>query len=337
MTEKNTAAELPETMRALVVGHGSTWKLVERDVPRPGAGEVLVRVHAAASNNGDIPMIDGADPAAGGSGEEAVAGFEYAGEIAATGDGVSNWSIGDAVMGSMPSAYADYVLVDARFPMPRPATITPVEAATLPVGLLTEHGALVAANFVKGRSVLVTGASSGVGLVGVQVAKAVGASTVIGTTRRESMRQVLTDLGVNEVIVTDGDDLAERVLALTDDGVDVVLEHLGSPAFAQSVEATAQEGHLVPVSRAAGSESNINLDRVGQRRLTIRGVSFGFTRLQEMTDVVAGLLPEVIPAVERGEIRAVVDSTYDVTEHEKVVERLRSGENVGKVVMTFVD
>lgn len=335
MAEENTGAELPETMRALVVGHGPTWDLVERDVPRPGAGEVLVRVHAAASNNGDLPMLDGADPASGGSGDEVVAGFEYAGEIAAVGDDVSEWTVGDAVMGSMPAAYADYVLVDARFPMPRPASITPVEAATLPVGLLTEHGALVAADFVKGRSVLVTGASSGVGLVGEQVAKAVGASTVIGTTRRESMRQVLTEHGVDEVLVTDGDDLAERVLALTDDGVDVVLEHLGSPAFTQSVEATAQEGHLVPVGRAAGSRASIDLDRIGQRRLTIRGVSFGFTRTQEMADVVAGLLPEVIPAVERGEIRAVVDSTYDVADHEKVAARLRSGENVGKVVMTF--
>lgn len=337
MSGENAAVTLPETMRALVVGHGSTWALVERDVPRPGAGEVLVRVHAAASNNGDLPMIDGADPTSGGSGDKAVAGFEYAGEVVAVGDGVSGWSVCDAVMGSMPSAYADFVVVDARFVMPRPASITPVEAATLPVGLLTEHGALVVAAFTSGRSVLVTGASSGVGLVGVQIAKALGASTVIGTTRRESMRSVLTDHGVDEVIVTDGDDLADRVLALTDDGVDIVLEHLGAPAFAQAVMATAPEGHLVPVGRAAGREATIDLDRVGQRRLTIRGVSFGFVRTQEMADVVAGLLPEVIPAVERGEIRAVVDSTYDVADHEKVVDRLRSGENVGKVVMTFTN
>lgn len=323
-------------MRALVVGHGPTWVLVERDVPAPGAGEVLVRVRAAASNNGDLPMIDGADPTSGGSGDEAVAGFEYAGEIAALGDGVSDWGIGDAVMGSMPSAYADYVVVDARFLMPRPASITPVEAATLPVGLLTEHGALVVAEFASGRSVLVTGASSGVGLVGVQVARALGASKVIGTTRRESMRAVLTDLGVDDVVVTDGDDLAEQVRALTGGtGVDVVLDHLGTPSFAQAVDATADEGHLVPVGRAAGSSATIDLDRVGQRRLTIRGVSFGFVRTQEMADVVAGLLPEVIPAVERGDIRPIVDSTYDVADHEKVVERLRSGENIGKVVLTF--
>ena len=335
MTGENSAVTLPDTMRALVVGHGSNWGLVEREVPRPGEGQALVRVHAAGSNNGDIAMLDGADPSSGGSGDEAVAGFEYAGEIAAVGDGVTDWSIGDAVMGSMPRAYADYVVVDARFLMPRPASITAVEAATLPVGLLTEHGALVAAEFASGGSVLVTGASSGVGLVGVQVAKALGASKVIGTTRRESMRAVLSDHGADEVIVTGGDDLAEQVLAFTDDGADVVLDHLGAPTFAQAVTATAPGGHLVPVGRAAGSEASIDLDRVGQRRLSIRGVSFGFTRTQEMADVVAGLMPEVIPAVERGDIRAVVDSTYDVTDHEKVAERLRSGENTGKVVMTF--
>lgn len=325
-----------QKMRALEVGHGPDWTMVQKEIPQPGPGEVLIRVRAAGSNNGDLPMLEGADPSGGGSGQTQTAGFEHAGEVVALGEGVHSWQVGDPVMGSVPGAMAEYVVSDARFVMPRPAALPPEQACVLPVGLLTEHGALAVAGSTTGETVLVTGASSGVGLVGVQVAKALGASRVIGTTRREELRPVLEQLGVDDVLVTSGEGLAEQVLGLTEDrGVDVVLDHLGAPVFAECLAATAEDGHVVPVGRAAGAQATISLDQIGYHHLTVHGVSFGFGRAQEMAEVVAALRPEVLPALARGEIRPVVDAVFAVQDHQKALQRLRSGKAVGKVAITF--
>lgn len=323
-------------MRALIAGRGPEWILADVDEPAPGPGEVLVRNHAAATNNADLPMLAEADPANGGHGEEFIAGFEYAGEIVAVGDDAGDWKVGDAVMGSVPASFAEYVVADHRFVVPRPAGLTSDVAAALPTGLLTEHGALIVAGFERGRSVLVTGATSGIGTIGVQMAKALGASTVIATTRTASRRDRLTALGADTVVVTDEEDLADAVLAATDGrGVDVVLDHVAGQTFADCLPATAEDGHVVNIGRLAGAASAIDLDALSYRHLTVHGVSFGFTRDTEMAGIIAGLLPEVMPAVARGEIRPVIDGTVDITEPARLADRLRSGETDGKIVLTF--
>ncbi|WP_235214620.1 alcohol dehydrogenase catalytic domain-containing protein [Rhodococcus opacus] len=128
---------MTDTMRALVGGIGPEWVLGEVPVPRPGPGEVLIRNRAAATNNADIPMLAEADPTHGGHGKEFIAGFEYAGEVAALGEGVDTWQVGDPVMGSIPSAFAEYVVADHRFVLPRPEGLDPPIACALPTGLLT--------------------------------------------------------------------------------------------------------------------------------------------------------------------------------------------------------
>ncbi|MGA4788813.1 quinone oxidoreductase family protein [Nocardia sp. AB354] len=326
---------MPQMMRALVGGLGPDWSLRDVPVPQPGPGQVLIRNEAAATNNGDVPMLAHADPARGGHGETFVAGFEYAGTVAALGDGVDTWQIGDAVMGSTPHSFAEYVLADHRHVLPRPDGLDPAVACALPTGLLTEHGALTAAGFTAGQSVLITGASAGIGLIGVQLAKALGASYVIGTTRAPGKQDLLTEAGVDTVIVTADTDLTEATLAATDGGVDVVLDHVGGQTFAQCLPATKHDGHVVNIGRLEGPASTINLDHLSYRHLTVHGVSFGFTRADEMAAVIAGLLPEVIPVVARGAIRPVIDRTVPLAEHGSAVARLRSGDAVGKIVFTM--
>jgi NADPH2:quinone reductase len=327
---------MPETMRALVAGRGPEWVLDEVDVPTPGPGEVLVRNRAAATNNADAPMLAEADPTNGGHGREFIAGFEYAGEIVAVGNDAGDWSVGDAVMGSVPASFAEYLVVDHRFVLPRPEGIAPEVACALPTGLLTEHGALSVAGFRPGQSVLVTGATSGIGMIGVQMAVALGAPTVIATTRSAAGRERLSGLGADTVVVTSEEDLTAAVLATTDGcGVDVVLDHVAGQTFADCLPATAHDGHVVNIGRLAGAASTIDLDALSYRHLTVHGVSFGFTRDTEMAGVIAGLLPEVLPAVTRGEIRPVIDSTLDVTAAAQVAGRLRSGDADGKIVVTM--
>ena len=327
---------MTDTMRALVGGIGPEWVIEEVLVPQPGPGEVLIRNRAAATNNADISMLAEADPTHGGHGKAFIAGFEYAGEVAALGEGVDTWQVGDAVMGSIPSAFAEYVIADHRFVLPRPEGLDPQIACALPTGLLTEHGALTTAGFTAGQSVLITGASTAIGLIGAQMVKALGASHVIGTTRSSAKRALLTDAGVDTVIVTGEQDLTAATLAATDGkGVDVVLDHIAGQTFADCLPATKEDGHVVNIGRLDGAESTINLDHLSYRHLTVHGVSFGFTRDWEMAGIIAGLLPEVIPAVARGEIRPVIDHTVELTQVQRVADRLRSGEAVGKIVLTL--
>lgn len=324
-------------MRALIAGRGPEWVLDEVDVPSPGPGEVLVRNHAAATNNADLPMLAEADPSHGGHGREFTAGFEYAGEIVAVGENAGRWAVGDAVMGSVPASFADYVVADHRFVLPRPEGLSPEIACALPTGLLTEHGALSVAGFRPGQSVLVTGGTSGIGMIGVQMAKALGASCVIATTRRSAGRDRLLRLGADTVVVTGEEDLTDAVLDATNGrGVDVVLDHVAGQTFAECLPATAEDGQVVNIGRLAGAASTIDLDALSYRHLTVHGVSFGFTRDTEMAGVIAWLLPDVLPAVARGEIRSVIDRTLDITDPAHVADRLRSGEADGKIVLTIV-
>lgn len=327
---------MTETMRALLSGHGPDWVLSEVPIPTPGPGEVLIRNRAAATNNADLPMLMEADPTQGGHGKEFIAGFEYAGEVVGLGEGVDKWQVGDTVMGSVPHSFAEYVTADQRFVLPRPEILDPAVACALPTGLLTEHGALTTAGFTAGQTVLITGASTGIGLIGAQLLKALGASQVIGTTRSDAKRGLLTDAGVDTVIVTSTEDITEATLAATDgQGVDIVLDHVAGQTFAHCLAATRHDGHVVNIGRLDGAESRINLDHLSYRHLTVHGVSFGFRRTDEMAEVIAGLLPEVIPAVARGQIRPVIDKTVDLSDFREAAERLRSGEASGKIVLTI--
>ncbi|KJR05264.1 alcohol dehydrogenase [Gordonia sihwensis] len=327
---------MTETMRALVSGRGPEWILADAALPEPGPGQVLIRNRAAATNNADLPMLAEADPTRGGHGREFIAGFEYAGEIAALGEDAGDWQVGDPVMGTFPSAFADYLIADHRFVLPRPEGLAEDIACALPTALLTEFGALTVAGFVPGRSVLITGATTGIGLVGVQMAKVLGASSVVATTRTAGKRELLAGLGADTVIVTGDEDLTQATLAATGGkGADVVLDHVAGETFAQCLPATAEDGHVVNIGRLAGPASTIDLDALSYRHLTVHGVSFGFSRDWETVPILESLSADVLPAVARGEIQPVIDSVVDVADFQQVAERLRSGKAVGKAVLVF--
>ncbi|MEV6362386.1 quinone oxidoreductase family protein [Nocardia asteroides] len=327
---------MTDRMRALVSGRGPEWVLAELPVPTPGPGQVLIRNRASAINNADLPMLTAADPTSGGSGTEFIAGFEYAGDVVALGAGAGDWQIGDPVMGIFPSAFAEYLVADQCYVLPRPVELAPERACALPTALLTEYGALSVAGFTRGQSVLVTGASTGIGLVGVQIAKMLGACPVIATTRSARKRELLGELGADAVIVTAEQELTAAVLAATGGrGVDVVLDHVAGQTFAQCLPATAVDGHVVNIGRLAGPASAIDLDALSYRHLTVHGVSFGFSREWETVPILDEVRTTVLPAVRRGEIRPVVDSVVDVTDFREAAERLRENRATGKIVLTF--
>ena len=327
---------MTDTMRALLLGRGPEWILDEVPTPIPGPGQVLIRNRASATNNADLPMLAEADPSRGGTGKEAIAGFEYAGEIAAVGPDAGDWRIGDAVMGTFPSAFAEYLVADHRFVLPRPDGLAPEVACALPTALLTEFGALSVAEYKSEQSVLITGATTGIGMIGIQIAKTLGASRVVATTRTAAKKDLLMSLGADAVIVTGEEDLTEAALAATDGkGVDVILDHIAGNTFAHCLPATAVDGHVVNIGRLDGPVSTINLDALSYRHLTVHGVSFGFSRDWETVPILEALRDQVLPAVTRGDIAPVIDSLLDVTNFQQATDRLRSGETVGKIVLVF--
>ncbi|MFE4683950.1 zinc-binding alcohol dehydrogenase family protein [Streptomyces sp. NPDC056721] len=318
---------MPRTMTVLFGGTGPDWEYREAPVPDPGPGQVLVRTGAVAFNNADTAMLDAAD--------QYVAGFEFAGEIVAVGEGVRGPAVGERVMGTTPRSFAQYVLADHRHVLLVPDGVGYEEAAALPTGLLTEHGALSPGSFQAGQSVLITAASSGIGLIGVRIAKAIGAGMVIATTRSVAKRELLTRTGADVVVVTDEQDLTQAVLEATgQDGVDVVLDHVGGQTFADCLPATRVDGHVVNIGRLGQARSTIDLDALSYRHLRLRGVSFGFTRAAELGAVIAELTPQVLPAVADGRIRPV-DTTLPFDQANTAAARLRTHQAHGKVVVSM--
>ncbi|KJF24377.1 alcohol dehydrogenase [Rhodococcus sp. ACPA4] len=323
---------MTETMTALFGGQGPDWVAREVPVPEPGPGQVLVRTHAVALNNADPQMLAEFDTP--GSDNAYVAGYEFAGDIAALGPGTHNLTVGDRVMGTAPSSFAQFVLADYRHVIAMPDNLEYNETTALPTALLTEHGALMLAGYTPGQTVLITAATSGIGLLGVQIAKALGAAAVIGTTRSADKEDVLIKAGADTVVVTTNRNLTDAVLEATEGrGVDVVLDHAGGQTLAACLPATRDGGHLVNIGRLDAAQSTIDLDALSYRHLHLHGASFGFGRAEELGNVIAALADEVMPAVADGRIRPVIDSIYPFAEAADAAHRMRSGNTVGKIVM----
>jgi len=328
-------AHMTAHMTALVGGVGPEWERREVEVPVPRPGQLLIRVRAAGLNRADLHMLQGTYNPGARTLRTFTAGLELAGEVAAVGDGVEGVAVGDRVMGTTLGAFAPFALVDHRHVVPVPALLSWTDAAALPVGLTTEHDALVTqARFEAGQSVLVTGGSSGVGLVGVQLARALGASTVIATTTSDSKVGAVADAGADHVVNTARESLGAAVVALTDGvGVDVVLDHVGGDLFTELLAATRPRGTIVNIGRLGGSTATINLDQLAFRRLTVIGTTFSIRTAEERGAVAAALLPEVLPALAAGRIRPIVDSIFAFDDAHLAVERLRSNEAIGKIVL----
>lgn len=318
------------TMTALMASSGGSWRQ-RTDVPRPTPqrGQVLLRVSHAALNNADVVARDA--PTTPDDGAAQVVGYEVVGSVAEVGAGVDRSLLESRVMASTTGAFAQYAVADARHCLHVPEGLEPELAAALPTALLTEHGALRAGGFSSGQTVLVTGATSAIALVGVQVAKALGAGLVVGTTRSAAKADLLRTLGVDDV-VTNMEHLPARIKEMTaGEGVDLVLDHVGGTAFAQAVRSVRKFGTIVQVGRLGGAEASIDLDALSYGRITVRGVSFG--EAEELAELLSRAGEEVLPHVAAGRVRPVVDEVLNFDAAPQAVERVRDGSALGKVVL----
>jgi NADPH:quinone reductase-like Zn-dependent oxidoreductase len=173
-----------------------------------------------------------------------------------------------------------------------------------------------------------------VGLVGIQVAKALGAGLVIATTTSDQKANHLTDAGADLVVNTRTESLVEKVTEATGGtGVDIALDHVGGQLFADLLPATRIGGTIVNIGRLAGPESTIDLDQLSFRRLRVRGTTFSVRTPEERAEVCAALVPEVLPAVADGRIRPFVDRMFAFDDARAAADYMRSNQAVGKIVL----
>lgn len=323
-------------MKAVVftgAGGNEVVRLEERPDPVPGGEDVVVRARFAALNPADVLQRAGRYPAPPGSVPD-IPGLEVAGVVEACGERVTAWAPGDRVFGLVGGGgLADRVLVHERCLARVPERLDEREGAAVPEAFITAHDAIrTQAGLVVGETLVVHGATGGVGSAAVQIGQIMGAR-VFGVVRSEAAAEAVTGLGA-EPVWDDG--FAEAVLAATDGrGADVVLELVGAPHFPGNLDLVASKGRIVVVGVGAGQESLIPLQRLMQRRATLRGTVLRPRPLEEKASAVRAFEREVVPALAAGRIRPLVDSVYPADEVISAFDRLEERGKVGKVLIEF--
>jgi len=316
---------------------GGRLELREAPDPHAGPGQVVIAVRAASLNRADMLMRRGIY-AAGGAGGPPIAGLDCAGEVIAVGDGVSAFAPGDLVMSMAGGSYAERVAVDARRPLPLPASWTFAEGAAAIVGLMTEHDALTTTGGLRpGEAVVVHGAASGVGLAAVALAAHLGAGVVVAVVRRDrtEARALLERLGASHVIAAGTEaTFADAVAAATGDhGADLVIDHVGGPWLAETLRCAAPYARIVNIGRLGGGWGELDLDALALKRARVIGSTFRIRDEAEIANVVADLRAGVGDALARGELRPVIDATFPIEHAEAAHARMASDEHLGKIVL----
>lgn len=323
-------------MKAAVVGENG----VEiRDVaePRPGPEEVLVRVKAASLNRADLMVASGqAHGRVGGPGT--IVGLECAGEVAEVGANVTTVKPGDRVMASAPKTYAEYAVADMGRVVPIPANnMTFEQASTLPVALQTMHDAVVTnGRLRRGESILIQGASSGVGLMGLQIARYMGAKLVIGTSTNEARRARLTEFGAGLALDSADPGWPDAVLEATEGkGVDVIVDQISASVANQNMKAAAVLGRIVNVGRLGGARGEFDFDLHALKRIDYVGVTFRTRSVEEVREINRRMRADLWPAVEAGELSLPIDRTFPLDEAAAALAHMKANAHFGKIVLTM--
>ena len=301
------------------------------DRPEPKPGQVLIQVRAAGINRPDIIQRMGGYPPPPGSPE--TMGLEVAGEIAVA---AGRWKVGDKVCALLGGGgYADYAVCDARHALPIPKGLDFVAAAALPETVFTvyanvfEHGGLRA-----GETLLVHGATSGIGTIAIQMAKAAGAR-VIATARGADKAAVAKSLGADVAVDSSTEDFAE--VAKRDGGCDVVLDMVGGDYFSKDLDALKTGGRIVFIAAQGGGEVPLQIFRLMQKRAVVTGSTLRPRNPDEKARLAAEVERVVWPWIEAGKVSPKLDRTFPLAEAAKAHAYLETGTHVGKIVLVTND
>lgn len=329
---------LPETMTAVAIrepGGPEVLTVVERPVPRPGPGEVLIRVAAAGVNRPDVFQRRGGYPPPAGASD--LPGLEVAGEIAALGAGVEGHAVGDAVTALLSGGgYAAFVLAPAGSALPVPAGLSLVEAAALPETVFTVwHNVFERGRLEAGETLLVHGGSSGIGTTAIQIAAARGA-TVLATAGSAEKCAACVRLGASRAIDYRREDFVAATLEATGGkGADVILDMVGGDYVPRNIAAAAFDGRIVQIAFLGGSRIEADFQRLMVKRLTWTGSTLRARPDAFKARLAAEVRRHVWPLVELGQVRPVIDRTYPLADAAEAHRRMESSGHVGKIILTI--
>ena len=316
-------------------GEASALHPVTVPTPRPGPGEILVRVAAAGVNRPDLLQRRGAYPPPPGAPD--TLGLEVAGEVAAVGDGAGRWRVGDRVAALLGGGgYAEYAAVDARHALPAPDGLSWAEAAALPETVFTVFANVWEGGRLQpGETLLVHGATSGIGVTAIQMARAYGARVIAtgrGADKAEAARRLGADLALD---VSDGDWAADVREA---GGADVVLDMVAGPYFAKNMEAANPGGRIVHIAFQGGATVELNIPQLMQKRLVVTGSTLRPRSADEKARLAAEVeriaWPWTAPERGNGRLHPPIDRTFPLEAAAAAHAHLEAGAHVGKVVLT---
>jgi NADPH:quinone reductase len=322
-------------MKAAVVGEKGA-EVRDLPKPQPKPNEVLIRVRASSLNRADLLVASGHQHGSVG-GIGARIGLECSGEIEAVGTEVKDFKAGDRVLASAPGGFAEYAVTDAVRTHRIPGNnMTYEQAACLPVALQTMHNAVVTAGRLKrGETLLIQGASSGVGLMGMQIGKLMGASTVMGTSTNAQRRARLKEYGCDVAIDTIKPDWPEDVKKATGGkGVDLIVDMISAPVANGNLEATKILGRIVNVGRLGGMKGEFDFDKHALKRIDYIGVTFRTRTPEEVREIVKALRADLWPAVEAGKLSLPIYKTYKLADIADALEVMRANQHFGKIVIS---
>ena len=303
----------------------------ELPVPEPGPGQILLRVRAAGLSRGDLLGAISFHRAP----EGRPAGVEAAGEVHAVGADVKGFKPGDRVMARTRGGFAEYVLVDPGLTTPIPAGFSWEKAAAIPISYITAWEALVRFGRLQaGETLLITGASGGVGVCSIQLGKVLGAK-LIGVSTSASKLEKLKALGLDSAICARGEDFSGKVLELTGGkGVDLAVNLVGGTVFAACQRSLAKFGRLAIVGYVDGVMTTpLDLEAAHGKRHEIFGISNAPLTPEMRAAATKGFERDVLPAIVDGRIEPVIDRVFPFLELPAAKAYVDSGAQIGKVVV----
>jgi NADPH2:quinone reductase len=304
-------------------------RLADVPTPRPKPHEILVRVKAASLNRADLAGLAAKDGK--------VIGMEWAGEVVEAGPQAGRYQPGDRVMCTGTGAYAEYAVTDGGRACKIPDAALPYEEATiLTLALQAMHDALVThGRIARGDDVLIHGASSGVGLMGLQIARLLGARSVIGTSTNADRRARLKEFGADLALDPSQADWVQKVLDKTGGkGVEVIVDQVTGKQFAQTMQCAAIGGRIVNLGRLGGAGGEFDFQLHALRRLSYIGVTFRTRSVEEVRVLNARMLEDLGNAIAERRLRLPIDKVFPLAEASAALARMNANEHFGKIVLS---
>jgi NADPH2:quinone reductase len=329
-------SSVPATMMVIAIkSPGGPEALVpqERPVPKPGEGEILVKVEAAGVNRPDVMQRMGLYPPP--PGVTDIPGLEVAGTVAVCGAGVSRWKVGDRVTALVSGGgYAEYCVAHATHALPMPGGLTAAEAAAIPETFFTVwHNVFERGGLKAGETLLIHGGSSGIGTAAIQLAKAFGARviTTAGSPEKcEACRRLGADVAVN---YKTEDFVAAAKDATGGAGAELIVDMVGGDYIARNYEAAAVEGRVVQIAFQGSTRATVDFRRIMLKRLHHTGSTLRSRAIPDKAAIALAVERNVWPLIAEGRVRPVMDSTFPLREAAKAHARMETSAHIGKIAL----